>query len=1027
MGADRQYLESIVEQLYEPSLRNLLEDLRDEVRDLIDPQRTERSTNYTSVFPSMAAVFRWLGTPLDIVTDRKRLSLRSQAVSPEFREMLGRSSRKAGLKSALGIYAWFHIVHPESAERFLARLREQAGPGLTVPEFRELDDPPRLFETWEEYAQVVIPDVLEKTSRESERAAGYGLGLVRPRPAETDRRSALEMRYFNEATKFVGRKRELTNLDHFVKRADTFLWWQIAGPAGQGKSRIALKLVDELIAKGWEAGFVTPFDEEFLTKVESYLLGRPLLLVVDYASDPDRARLLSRLIRALSKLAESRNRQAHPVRLLVIERQPYDGLFEPDYSAHPEKWASPWHYFLFAEDAVATKEIYATVADPKQALSLSPLSDDHLRDVALSWAANRLDGNVLDRAQRDALDEYLRPASRQSGRSAGQAEDDSWHRLRRPLFAILASDAVLSGRRSASDNPAGVIYDLLDFALDHDAQQVFANTGGSRRPIVGFGLTRGSREQQNLALLANITRRLNVIHSVEQLPDLVSDQPDDLEVAHRLLGYPVFVEPGDPGPLLYAREPDLLAEYQVLRWVKVVCRVSEDGVPRKSQGFERIAPLVRHAWAASPSNTFSFIYRTFEDFHSHSTFLVLVGVRPEGDEAIRAWAELLSVLAIRGDTSTVEFALHILESVADETGDEEIEQYYATALWGVSRRHSMQGELKVAQKLFLLALDRNHSGYSTKLANVASSACLWLALNYAKACDVEFARIAMRTARFYLALEELESDDEQVLIWLIEQYINTSYVFGRAMCEASEYEEARVAFEEGERALGFIDHLAHECHYERTRCAIAISTATADTGDVALASQYLLIADQSSESISAPSLAYFRLYACIAIARQQVRNSSIEKARSADENLTTAFSYALSELSGEVNDRSSEREVVSALTDLGELRELVRLDLALRETQSGEYERAYQYYLVATVICRETKNTEIFRALAVATKNLAATIINAKLPDGSVRFVEVYIGDLNNLANQSQDEEVLAIQRRLQDQISALQRPVSKQ
>ena len=107
----------------------------------------------------------------------------------------------------------------------------------------------------------------------------------------------------------VGRDAELAELVAFLGSDRPFAWWLWTGPAGAGKSRLAVELC-RAVSGPWHAGFLREFDQARLGDLQALC---PTLVVVDYAAQ--RSGWLSE---AIVRLAERRH--GVPVRILVLER-----------------------------------------------------------------------------------------------------------------------------------------------------------------------------------------------------------------------------------------------------------------------------------------------------------------------------------------------------------------------------------------------------------------------------------------------------------------------------------------------------------------------------------------------------------------------------------------------------------------------------------------------------------------------------------------------------------------------------------
>jgi tetratricopeptide (TPR) repeat protein len=107
----------------------------------------------------------------------------------------------------------------------------------------------------------------------------------------------------------VGRDEELAELDAFLGSDRRFAWWVWTGPAGAGKSRLAVELC-RAVSGAWHAGFLREADQSGLGDLQALL---PTLVVIDYAAQ--RGAWLSDAILRLSQRSHGA-----PVRVLVLER-----------------------------------------------------------------------------------------------------------------------------------------------------------------------------------------------------------------------------------------------------------------------------------------------------------------------------------------------------------------------------------------------------------------------------------------------------------------------------------------------------------------------------------------------------------------------------------------------------------------------------------------------------------------------------------------------------------------------------------
>jgi hypothetical protein len=202
----------------------------------------------------------------------------------------------------------------------------------------------------------------------------------------------------------VGRDAELTELDAFLGSERPFAWWLWTGPAGAGKSRLAVELC-RAVSGPWHAGFLHELDQSRLCDLQALW---PTLVVVDYAAQ--RSAWLAEAILRLSQ-----RRHGAKVRVLVLER------------AASDPW---WDTFRRLSRSEESRLIDAAAyALPRE---LGGLSQDQvrdlIRDVAGQARALPSTTDVEDIAGNAAL---IDPAGR-------------------PLFAVIAALDWLDGKHASA-------------------------------------------------------------------------------------------------------------------------------------------------------------------------------------------------------------------------------------------------------------------------------------------------------------------------------------------------------------------------------------------------------------------------------------------------------------------------------------------------------------------------------------------------------------------------------------------------
>ncbi len=121
---------------------------------------------------------------------------------------------------------------------------------------------------------------------------------------------------YARAIDMIGRDREMAALLAWLGSAPPIAVRVLTGPAGTGKTRLALELVDAATGREWDAGFVTDRElERFAAQANLAAWGwrNPTLIVVDYA-----AARAQQLAVWLAELAD--NDSVTPLRLMLLER-----------------------------------------------------------------------------------------------------------------------------------------------------------------------------------------------------------------------------------------------------------------------------------------------------------------------------------------------------------------------------------------------------------------------------------------------------------------------------------------------------------------------------------------------------------------------------------------------------------------------------------------------------------------------------------------------------------------------------------
>jgi hypothetical protein len=228
----------------------------------------------------------------------------------------------------------------------------------------------------------------------------------------------------------VGREQELAALDGFLSAEGGFRWWGMHGPAGVGKSRLALEL-SKRNEQCWDGGFVSTY-QQAVGAMNNWMPSRDTLWVMDYASSssPDR-----KLVDVLSGMASRLYQCPHRVRVLLLDR-----------TAGPE---AAWWQSLFGQAGHDAPLLRATLFG--QPLRLPPVdAQSHTLLAGFLVAAGWPEDKARTEADKIGMTDLMKITD--GGR---------------PLLIAMVA-AALWHDLSASDTARLMPDDLLDLWLDRE-------------------------------------------------------------------------------------------------------------------------------------------------------------------------------------------------------------------------------------------------------------------------------------------------------------------------------------------------------------------------------------------------------------------------------------------------------------------------------------------------------------------------------------------------------------------------------
>ena len=402
-----------------------------------------------------------------------------------------------------------------------------------------------------------------------------------------ERKIGIEHFVFRQrATDLTGRDSELEKLQQFLDTKEPVAWWQIAGDAGQGKSRLALDLILE-VQEFWHAGFLRA-DDLSNTNWDTVAISRPTLIVIDYVAAPKKATQVSKALLKLidrSKKSDA-ERLAYPVRILLLERKGY--AFEGQENIG-------W-FNVFISDARFKGDIKKTVykdKDDKEStpLYLKPMPASKLVEIAQSWTKTRGRPPLSDK-QCEQLKKAL--AGRSEITDQGLPRNE---RAWRPLFTMLFAELLGSGKTLSIESQLG----NLGKILEQERQEFWKDETGNK--VVP------SEKSTYLACLATMIGELIPTHTYlhGSSGDFYGIRDDSIcQKTWLCLGRGIPERSPFELPFL-AREPDLMGEYFVLETL---------GKDVKFGGKDA-SKILRDAWEINNVNLLGFMIRLIQDFKDH--------------------------------------------------------------------------------------------------------------------------------------------------------------------------------------------------------------------------------------------------------------------------------------------------------------------------------------------------------------------------------------------------------------------------
>lgn len=507
-----------------------------------------------------------------------------------------------------------------------------------------------------------------------------------------------DLHYSAHIIDVLGRDREQHTLYAFLENNPDkgFLWLQLAGAGGQGKSRLAFDLVvDAKEDHVWDAGFLS---EKALVTFEGFWPDwqptKPTLIVIDYILG--REHIVAPAFQALNaRYSEFKK----PVRLLLVERQRWDrgGIERPRMTAASDQ--KQGNEFLPSERGRADWfiKLCGDMSPESQAITRTRFADGVIE---------------LERLNADELVSLVRDIAKHQGQNISLADDrirDALERIDkdgRPLFAYLIAQQLADGPLDGGWTRE----DLLTAAIEREQKKRWAvayKAVGRSCPspdddMPSIRLARLATMIEGIDNFVDKTENL----STEELPQYSSEVLREALIlvdAPRGNGSPFS---GYVPPL----QPDLLGEWFVL-WA--FCN-----------GFSNGKLLARAAWKLKPDKMAAFLQRCAQDFPHRFETHQLLEIPPPDEDSRKAYGlSSTKIFGTLNESKTISYPSELMGQIEIAATHES--NLDAIALLGYCKASGtgFKEDIDAAIQLLLTAADAGHTG---AMRNLGVSYCVGL-------------------------------------------------------------------------------------------------------------------------------------------------------------------------------------------------------------------------------------------------------------------------------------------------------------
>ncbi|WP_413207919.1 tetratricopeptide repeat protein [Rhodospirillum sp. A1_3_36] len=459
--------------------------------------------------------------------------------------------------------------------------------------------------------------------------------------------------YTARPLRLMGRKAEEKTLVRFLEPKAGFLWLQIAGAGGQGKSRFALEYAISSREKGWNAGFLSVDDlSDFSVEWRTWRPGKPTLIIIDYVIGNERE-----VGKAMRRLAGRRDLD-QPVRLLLLERQRWDrGYLRAEDEERTgnfliESGVADWFVALTAVHDGQDGAIQRARFSPS-IIELTSLDRATLVSIVRLWLAKLKASDILEDHDIGASLIRIDPSGR-------------------PLYAYFLAEAI----SARLDVLGWSREDLLRATLTKDRVHRWSRYFSEEPPSLGDDVP-----ASRLALLATLVGSLDTRDLAEGW-DGGRPTARVLRQALALVDGPIGADVSGPGSRIPKLEPDILGGWFLLD------SVAAGGVPMDL--------ILGKAWELAPRETSATLLRLAQDFPRHRELPALLSFDPGSIDARRAYTDIaLGLLsALRSQVNLHKIGVISRIQAVAETGDG-----YAMARLGLCYQEGIGVEIDLDRSL----------------------------------------------------------------------------------------------------------------------------------------------------------------------------------------------------------------------------------------------------------------------------------------------------------------------------------------